>query len=357
MNRTYEEILNSLKSKYFDESSQRVAAGSELEKRFEAVASELFAISCYCDFVFRQSIVQTATGEYLDMHAANRDVTRKQAQKATGTLTFSLAEALENDVVIGEGTICSVTDKPYLQFETTERAVITAGELSADAQAVALDNGAQFNVPSGSVTVMVNAPVGVYSVTNGVAFSGGYDTETDEALRSRVINTFRLPSNGLSKSSVENSVMKLEDITDCRVPDADTPGEIKVYVTTRSGALSNELKARIIKAVGFAEITGARVVSALAQAQSFSLTVDIYVNYGADRNAVSSSVEAAVRSVVGALRIGDSLDLSKVSRAVLKTEGVESFNIYSPSATGNKIVCSTGKKISLDSLAVNCYEL
>ena len=104
LNRTYEQIVDEMLKAYFNESGQKPDKNSLEMKRIEAVASELYGLSCYGDFIFKQSFVQTATGEYLDRHGEIRDCARKEAFCATGWLDFYLDEPIEEDVEIPMGT-------------------------------------------------------------------------------------------------------------------------------------------------------------------------------------------------------------------------------------------------------------
>lgn len=77
MNLTYEEILENMKKAYFDECKVNVDNMSDLGKRFETVASELFALSCYGDYIFKQAFVQTATENTLTGTARSGDAKEK----------------------------------------------------------------------------------------------------------------------------------------------------------------------------------------------------------------------------------------------------------------------------------------
>ena len=51
------------------------------------VASEIYSVCAYGDYIFRQGFPQTATGAYLDKHAQLRSITRKKAARA-GAYSF-----------------------------------------------------------------------------------------------------------------------------------------------------------------------------------------------------------------------------------------------------------------------------
>ena len=90
MKSTYNEILQNMKAAYNKELGREIAENSIDEKKLEAIASELYGLSCYGDFILKQAFVQTATGEYLDRHGALRDCKRKLGTYAKFAVNISL---------------------------------------------------------------------------------------------------------------------------------------------------------------------------------------------------------------------------------------------------------------------------
>ena len=178
-----------METQFYNECGEYVKDYPEVELRFKAVASEIYAAHTAADFALKQAFVQTATGEYLDKHAEMRGITRKGASRATGYLSFFVTQEYEENVDIPEGTICSVKDNPLIQFATNYRAFILPGDTGVTIEASALNEGEEYNVPADSITVMVNPPEYIYSVTNQRAFTGGSDPESDESLRQRIIDS------------------------------------------------------------------------------------------------------------------------------------------------------------------------
>lgn len=61
---------------------------SDIGIRIRVLAGEIYSIQSAVDWLKRQSFAQTATGSQLEMLAAERGLSRKQAVAAAGTLTF-----------------------------------------------------------------------------------------------------------------------------------------------------------------------------------------------------------------------------------------------------------------------------
>ena len=93
MKTTWEEIQKSMTETYENYTQKKLLPGTVEEKKLQAIASELYALSCYSDFILKQAFVQSATGEYLDRHGELRSCKRKSGTKASGILSFGINEA------------------------------------------------------------------------------------------------------------------------------------------------------------------------------------------------------------------------------------------------------------------------
>ena len=62
-------------------------------------------------------------------------------------------------------------------------------------------------MPAGSVLGMTVPPVGVRSCVNPAPFLGGVDVEEDEALRQRVLETYRRMPNGANAAFYEQGAL------------------------------------------------------------------------------------------------------------------------------------------------------
>lgn len=356
MNKTYDEILDNMKSTYFNECGERLDDRSQTAKRFEAVASELFALSCYGDYIFRQAFIQTATKDNLDRLGAVRNCKRKEASKAQGMLTFYVDEPAQEKIVIAQNTVCSVEDSPYIQFATTDKGVIEIGESYVIVPAIALSEGYDYNLPSGKITVMVNAPVGVSGVRNDDDFAGGYDNESDSAYRERIMNHYSIESNGLNAQSTANAVLLLDFVTDCFIPNAQTPGEITVVITTKDNRITDLQVQQVENSVGISELTGAAVDVQLAQPQNFSVVIEANIRAGFDKENIKIEIEDIAKEICSACRIGRALPLNKISKQLVAIDGISSFNIYSNDAYGEVVPCDSRGYLYLNNLVVNCFD-
>lgn len=343
-----------MRNSFFELTGENADLLSDLGARFQAVASELFNLACYGDFVLRQSFIQTASGEYLDRHAELRGITRKTASKAYGELTFSLVEALESDVEIPQGTICSVENSAYIQFATTQSAVISAGELSVTVPALAVENGAMYNAKAGTVTVIVNPPGYIDAVTNEFAFTGGYDAESDESLRKRLLESYSVPPTGLSEESMKEAILKLDDVLDCNIVKHSVYA-FYVYLKTKTNTLSQELEDAVSNAVLVAYLVNSTPTIALASCSEYDLNISVILNGGSAEEA-QSVIEERIRDFVNSVKIGEDIDLNILSNLMLYYAPIKQCSITSPQAVNGVITASESTYLQLDELTVNCYE-
>lgn len=356
MNLTYNEILEKMRGGYFDACGERLKENSESEKRLEAVASELYALSCYGDYIFKQAFVQTATGEELDKHAQLRGVKRKSADFSHGEVTFSVLTPADENISIPKGTICSVKNKPYLQFATDEQCVINAGELNATVAVTALSSGGEHNVKPYEISVMVNAPTSVYSVFNSDYLQGGCDTESDASLRRRIINHYAMPANGVNCCSVANALLDYDFVRDCNVFLTQEKGVITVVIKSKTGKLEAEEINKILDSVGLAELVGASVEIVESKSEDFAITVEANARVGFDKAKTEQEIKKAVKEICSALKIGEPLFLSDVTRKLMSVNGIGSFNVYSDKALGGVVNCSADGCLCLTDLVVNFFD-
>lgn len=354
MKTTYNEILDRMKAAFYEQCGENVDLMGDIGARFQAVASELLSVYCYGDFVLKQAFPQTASGQYLDYHAALRDMQRKSPSKASGELLFSVSEPSEEDIEIPEGTICSSSIYPYIQFETIENGAIKAGELSAAVTANAIETGSAYNAKEGTVTVMVNPPLGVAAVTNTNEFTGGCNDESDEALRKRILSSYSVPPTGVSSESIRESILKLEDVLDCIVLN-NLNISIIIYLKTKKGVLDTQTVDAVKNMMMIADITYMETHVVLAKAKEFDLTVDANVSSAAGEE-LEQKIKDAAAEYIDSLRIGESLNLARLSYALSQVEGLEYCEISSSDAVQNSVYCDNQSYLKLNNLTVCCYE-
>lgn len=354
MSITYNEILDSMKAAFHQEKGEPVADLSDLELRFKAVASEIYSVCAYGDYIFRQGFPQTATGAYLDKHAQLRSITRKKAARAGGELTFSLSEAASKSITIPAGTICSAAGKPFIQFATDKRAVISAGRLSVSVPATALRTGQEHNVEAGSVTDMVNPPDYVFSVTNDKAFTGGWNDESDEAFRERILSSYSNTKNAVSAEGVREILLSLDEITDACVF-SNSSSSANVCLKTRNGRLSSSLKAKVSDLLGFLSFCSVEINFIAASVKEFSIKAEAKVLSGYDNDKIERAVRARIISLCSNEKIGQNYNEAAIAASCSDIEGIEYINVFFR-CDGGIVSCGSTEFLRLTETEVYIHE-
>lgn len=354
MSLTYNEILDTMKTAFQQEKGEPVKNLSDLEMRFKAVASEIYSLFAFGDYVLKQGFPQTATGKYLDRHGSLRGITRKTATPATGTLTFSLSEASDKGITIPAGTVCSVWGRPFIQFSTDKAVEIKAGQLSAQVTATALKPGYEHNAEENTVTMIVNPPAFVSSVTNGQAFTGGSDPESDESLRERIISSYGNGRNLLSVTEVRNILLSIEEITDATVW-TEEKYLLHVCLKTKSGEISQALKDKVYDLLGFARLCSVDLVFSAAAEQPFNAFAEAKIYSGYDETPIINAVKERISRFCSSEKIGQNYSESAAAAACAGIEGLEYVNVFFGSEDG-PVACSSESYLKLRGIEVTAHE-
>ena len=252
------------------------------------------------------------------MHGAQRGVTRGEAEKATGVVSFSRYLPLSFDLVVPKGTVCATSGEPVVEYQTTEDAVLVSGQLTVDIPVEAVAAGASGNAAAGYVTTLVNAPVGINYAANETAITGGKDPEDDEAYRARVLNAYAQSPNGSNGDYYKAVALGFPGVTLVQVvPRASGAGTVTVYLWGEDTAPSAETIAAVQ-----AELNRLREVAVTVKVQAATkVTMNVPVNLKVagevDFQWAKEETEAAVRAYFDTLEIGQGYLVTDVSRAIL----------------------------------------
>lgn len=347
-----------MRNRFYEECGEDVKDYSDIELRFKAVASEIYAACTASDFALKQAFVQTATGDYLDKHAEMRGITRKQPEFAKGTLSFFVSEKLDFDVDIPKGTICSVKDNPLIQFATDFGAWLPAGSEGVSIPSTAISEGEEYNVPADSATVLVNPPEYVYSATNQNAFTGGADLETDESLRQRIIDSYGAAlSNGVNSKSMEEQILTIEGIKDCSMNYDSKSKVLNIWISTANEYMPvTNYTDQVKEKLGILEICRVPYNLKKATKSEFSVFAAVKVSGGADKEKLLTDVKNAITEICSGHKIGSQINISTIMAAVIGVDNVELAEISAQPSYEGVIPCATGNYLYLNDVQVEIYE-
>ena len=324
-------IYGEMLEDFADRSGYLPNTACDLAARLYAAAAQVQALYAQAAWVLDQSFPQTARGDYLDCHAETRGISRAQAEKAAGVLRFSITTAVGQDLEIPAGTVCMTAQG--VRFQTTQGAVLAAGELTADAAAEAMESGAAGNVSPGTVVLMAVPPAGIQRCTNPEAFAGGTDRESDEALRQRILDSYwRLP-NGANAAYYEQSALGYPGVAAATaVGRARGIGTVDVYVATAAGVPEEDLLEEIEADLQKKREIAVDLQVLAPEEETVDVTVAVQPAQGYDFQAAKAAADAALRGYFTGALLGKPVTLAALGNLLYGLESVENYHFTAPAA-------------------------
>lgn len=159
------------------------------------VTPYLWIVDTLINNVLRNLFLMTASGPFVDLFAAALRLTRKDATRATGNITFIKASP-DTSVTVPAGTVIQTEriNGVIYAVKTTQQVVIPAGTAQAQVSATATDSGTAFNLAPGYYQILPEAVDGIAAVRNDDNWltTPGSDQESDDELKDRCRNQFNL---------------------------------------------------------------------------------------------------------------------------------------------------------------------
>lgn len=205
--------------------------------------------------VLNRMFVAHADGTWLDLKAADYSKTRKAATKTQGYLTLSRTPNPETGnpaVTIPAGTVFKTPmdiNGEELRYYSTADAVLRRGAESTLVPIEAEKAGSSYNVPEAQISKCLVYLEGIEKITNeeGWITKEGSDTETDDALRSRVLGSWSELSTRPIAEKYKNVCEAVPGVLYVRVDDMHPRGQgtVDIVVTSTAGAASELLLSEV----------------------------------------------------------------------------------------------------------------
>lgn len=310
---------------YEGESGFRPENESDIMLRLRVLAGEIYQERAYAEYIMRQMFPTTAVGEYLDAHAAQRGLSRKNGTRAVGVVTFYPVEEEHEAILIPAGTeVCTTQD--LLRFTTDSDAVLATNAASVSVGATAQDIGSEYNILSGKIGIMVTPVLGIASVGNQAGFTGGTDDESDEELRKRITQSYVDISNGANAAYYRSIALSVDGVYSASAVGCSRGvGTVDVYACGRGSALPASKIAEIQALLDEKREVNVDVRACSPTAFNINLYIRLTVEDGYDFNTVASTVQTAVIDYINSLGIGNNLWLSDVGDVIYHIEGVSGY--------------------------------
>ena len=193
----------------------------------------------FLNTVHKQAIPLDSSGQWLDTHAAQVDVTRKAAARAEGAVRFFRGE-LSGNVRISAGRI--VRTKPdgtgaVYRYVTDAPAVLPDGADSVPVPVTAEEYGAGANASAGRICELATPVEGIGGVTNTADWltAEGANEESDVSLRRRYVLAWKSKA-GVTRAAYEAAALSVSGVADVFVADQHPRGEGTVDVVVQGVA-------------------------------------------------------------------------------------------------------------------------
>lgn len=330
MSQTYEQILERMNSKFSELAGFSPDSASDIGIRLKVLAGEIFSAYTNIDWLEKQMFPQTASGEQLELHAIQRGIKRRPAEKAQGKIKFCRYNPAALDLRIPAGTVCSTPGVDGIRFVTTTEDFLPGGETQVYVSAQAEKGGEASNTAANTITVMINPPPGITFVGNDLPFIGGTDGESDESLRDRLIDSYKNASNGTNSAFYHDFVSKYEEIDSVSViPREQGVGSVSIYVSSKSNSPSEELMEQIREDISGVKEINVDVILAPPEFVRVDVNVQVMVKDGYSFEDVQASCLHALMQYFDALEIGEPYLLAAVGDVLFHTDGVQNYKFKS----------------------------
>ena len=301
------------------------------------LAGAVHGVYSYVDWISRQVIFDTADSDVLQRWASIWGVSRKAAVAASGTAALST----QVGATIFSGTQLQALDGQLYQVTTDT----TATTVTTSVPVTAVTAGAAGNRTVGDSLSLVNTVVGVGSTGTTTLISGGSDTETDDALRSRLLARIQNTPQGGAAADYKAWALAVSGVTRAWVSANELGAGTVVVRFVRdndSGSIipdTGEVAAVQSYIDSLRPVTAqVTVVAPVANPLNFTIS-----GITPNTAAVKAAVEAELRDLL--LREaapGGTILLSHIRAAISAATGETDFTLTAPSAN----VTNTGGNIS-----------
>ncbi|MCI8303931.1 MAG: baseplate J/gp47 family protein [Lawsonibacter sp.] len=327
--KSVDEIYREMLSSFGARTGLEPREGCDLSARMYALAAQVFSLYVQADWVSRQAFPQTAEGEYLDRHAQLRGLERKPATAAGGTVRFIAGETAASPRDIPEGTVCMTSG--LVRFETVRPAVLEAGAMETEAPVRALEAGAAGNVSAGAIVSMAVAPMGISACTNPEPCTGGADGEGDEALRARVMDTFKRLPNGANAAFYQQGALSFDQVAAAAVIARPRGvGSVDIVPATLSGVPGEELLEELQDYFNQRREIAVDLKVRAPKTVAVNLTLRVKPGEGRNRGEVLELVERTVRSWFTGRLLGRDVLRAELGSLIYGCAGVANYAITAP---------------------------
>jgi uncharacterized phage protein gp47/JayE len=348
---SFEQMLENM-SAVLQGSSQTLvdlSVGSVLRAILEANASVALWIQWLILRTLQITRAATSTGTDLDSWMADFAVVRLPASLATGNLAFSRF-ANSTVALVPAGSLVKTVDGAQTFIVTIDETnpawsmalsgyVMAISVSSIMVPASAQIPGSQGNVLASTISMIASSIPGVDTVNNPAAFGGGYDQETDSALRTRFQDFLATRARGTLKA-VGYAISSLQPGLHYVIHEnLDASGNRRlgyftIVVDDGSGTPPSSLLSSVATAVDAVRPVGSIFSVQPPSILTASVSLCLWIVSDNSASQATSAVQIALTRYVNNLLIGRSLSLTRIAEVAYRSShGI--VNITGVTINGN----------------------
>lgn len=194
--------------------------------------------------------------------------------------------------------------------------------------AAATDVGSDYNVATGAITDLSDAPAGLSSVTNTASFTGGADAEDIEAFRQALLEFVRAPQSG-SAADLQVWAESIDGVETATVfPNVDlsnvaAPGTVSVRITGPNGATPDPtVVAAVLAYLQSKDLANITILVGTFSAHNIDVTADVTTDVGYVLADVTDSAIAAMTAYINSVPIGGTVYKAGIIDSIFGLPGI-----------------------------------
>ena len=229
----------------------------------------------------------------------------------------------------------SITEQElmYMVGAIQEEGVLEAGALTADVPVRALEAGAAGNISAGAIVSMAVAPMGIAACANPQPFAGGADGEGDEALRERVLDTFKRLPNGANAAFYEQEALSFDQVAAAAVVSRPRGvGSVDIVPATLAGVPDEALLDTLLDYFEERREIAVDLEVRAPETVTVNIQVQVEPEEGRNKEEVLDRVEAAVRGWFTGKLLGQDVLRARLGHLIYNCGGVANYVIAAPAA-------------------------
>jgi uncharacterized phage protein gp47/JayE len=329
----YDEILTKMKTAYRSLAGFDADDASDIGIRLKVLAAELAEYYARLGELEKQILPLTSTGRYLEYHAEAKGIFRKPGVKASGKLRFSRETPAGADIAIPAGIVCAVLGDAQATYVTTEDGKIAAGGTFAEIAAEAEAPGEAGNAAARAINAMITPATGITAVENAAAFTGGAGEEGDDALRERLLFSYKNLSNGTNAAYYYDTAMSHKEVLTANVmPRHRGRGTVDVFIKCATDSAATATASELQEQFNREKEINVDVKVMAATKRAFNIEAEITMKSGYAESNVIANATRAVRDYFYNASIGQTLYRTELGSRISAAEGVATYTLAAPSA-------------------------